>query len=51
MEPESLVTPYLILLGVLLVPAIVFVAAFMVVRMRRSNFRYGRAQRRTRSAH
>jgi flagellar biogenesis protein FliO len=51
MEPESIVTPYLILLGVLLIPALVFVVAFMVVRMRRSTFRHGRSHRRTRSAH
>jgi hypothetical protein len=40
MEPESQFTPYLILLGVLLVPALVFTIAFMVMRMRRGKFRH-----------
>ena len=40
MEPQSPVVPYLILLGVLLVPALVFLIAFMVMRMRRGKFRH-----------
>jgi hypothetical protein len=40
MEPESPFVPYLILVGVLLVPALVFTIAFMVMRARRGKFKH-----------
>jgi hypothetical protein len=42
MQPQSEITPYLIIAGVLLVPAIIFFAAFTFVRRRRSRFRHQR---------
>jgi hypothetical protein len=51
MEPESPVVPYLILAGVLLVPALVFFVVFMALRMRRSKFRHGRSHRSSHSKH
>ena len=40
MEPDSPFTPYLILAGVLLVPALLFTIGFTVARMRRGKFRH-----------
>jgi hypothetical protein len=45
MDTPSEITPYFILIGVLLVPAIIFFAAFTYARMRRSRFRHGRSNR------
>ena len=49
MEPQSPVVPYLILAGVLLVPALVFFVIFMVMRARRGKFRH--QHRRPHSSH
>jgi len=49
MQPESPVVPYLILVGVLLVPALIFFIGFMVMRARRGKFRH--QHRRSHSRH
>jgi hypothetical protein len=46
MEPPSEFTPYLILAGVLLVPALVFLVGFLLIRTRRSKFRHQRSNHR-----
>jgi hypothetical protein len=45
MDPTSAVEPYLVLAGMLLVPALIFFCAFTYQRMRRSSFRHNRSQR------
>ncbi len=49
METPSVVTPYLILLGVLLVPALIFVIGFTVMRTRRGKFRHQHRRSHSRS--
>jgi len=46
MDTPSQVTPYLILTGVLLAPALVFLTVFTLARIRRSKFRHQRSHRR-----
>jgi hypothetical protein len=45
----SVFAPYLILLGVLLVPAIIFFVAFTYARVRRGRFRHQHRNRQTHS--